>query len=85
MFALDCSRSMLTTDVLPSRLQHAKFASILRDFVQRHSSGRVGLVGFAGSAFIQCPLTFDYDAFEETLLSVDDRRCRCRARTSVGR
>ena len=35
--------------------------------------GRVGLVGFAGSAFIQCPLTFDYDAFEETLLSVDDK------------
>ena len=42
------------------------------DFVRRQSHGRVGLVAFAGSAFIQCPLTFDYDAFEETLLSVDD-------------
>ncbi len=39
----------------------------------RQSHGRVGLVAFAGSAFIQCPLTFDYDAFEETLLSVDEK------------
>jgi Ca-activated chloride channel homolog len=70
VFVLDCSRSMLATDVLPDRLQRAKF-SIL-DFVQRQSHGRVGLVAFAGSAFIQCPLTFDYDAFEETLLSVDE-------------
>ncbi len=70
VFVLDCSRSMLATDVLPDRLQRAKF-SIL-DFVRRQSHGRVGLVAFAGSAFIQCPLTFDYDAFEETLLSVDE-------------
>jgi Ca-activated chloride channel homolog len=70
VFVLDCSRSMLATDVSPNRLQRAKF-SIL-DFVRRQSHGRVGLVAFAGSAFIQCPLTFDYDAFEETLLSVDD-------------
>ena len=70
VFVLDCSRSMLATDVTPNRLQRAKF-SIL-DFVQRQSHGRVGLIAFAGSAFIQCPLTFDYDAFEETLLSVDE-------------
>jgi len=71
VFVLDCSLSMTTTDVLPSRLQRAKFAML--DFVRRQSHGRVGLVAFAGSAFIQCPLTFDYDAFEETLLSVDDK------------
>ena len=70
VFALDCSRSMLATDVAPNRLQREKF-SIL-DFVQRQSHGRIGLIAFAGSAFIQCPLTFDYDAFEETLLSVDE-------------
>lgn len=69
VFVLDCSRSMLATDVSPSRLARAKF-SIL-DFVRRQSHGRVGLVAFAGSAFIQCPLTFDYDAFEETLLAMD--------------
>jgi Ca-activated chloride channel family protein len=71
VFILDCSLSMTTSDVLPSRLQRAKFAML--DFVQRQSHGRVGLVAFAGSAFIQCPLTFDADAFEETLLSVDEK------------
>jgi Ca-activated chloride channel family protein len=71
VFVLDCSQSMTANDVLPSRMQRAKF-SIL-DFVRRQSHGRVGLVAFAGSAFIQCPLTFDAGAFEETLLSVDEK------------
>jgi Ca-activated chloride channel family protein len=71
VFVLDCSLSMTTSDVLPSRMQRAKFAML--DFVRRQSHGRVGLVAFAGSAFIQCPLTFDADAFEETLLSVDEK------------
>ena len=63
LFVLDCSKSMLATDVQPSRLGRAKFAIL--DFVQRHGRGRVGLVAFAGQAFLQCPLTFDYDAFRE--------------------
>jgi Ca-activated chloride channel family protein len=71
VFALDCSLSMTTSDVLPSRMQRAKFAML--DFVRKQSHGRVGLVAFAGSAFIQCPLTFDTDAFEETLLAVDEK------------
>lgn len=71
VFALDCSASMTASDVLPSRLQRAKFAIL--DFVQRRNHGRVGLVGFAGSAFIQCPLTFDTGAFEETLLAMDEK------------
>jgi Ca-activated chloride channel family protein len=71
VFVMDCSLSMSTTDVLPSRLQRAKFAVL--DFVRRQSHGRVGLVAFAGSAFIQCPLTFDTDAFEESLMSLDEK------------
>ena len=71
VFALDCSASMTATDVLPSRIQRAKFAIL--DFVQRQSHGRVGLVAFAGSAFIQCPLTFDTGAFEETLTAMDEK------------
>jgi len=71
VFVLDCSLSMTTSDVLPSRMERAKFAML--DFVRKQSHGRVGLVAFAGSAFIQCPLTFDVDAFEETLLSVDEK------------
>jgi len=71
VFVLDCSLSMTTTDVTPSRMQRAKFAML--DFVQKQSHGRVGLVAFAGSAFLQCPLTFDTGAFEETLMSVDEK------------
>lgn len=82
VFVLDCSLSMTTTDVLPSRMQRAKF-SIL-DFVQKQSHGRVGLVAFAGSAFIQCPLTFDAAAFEETLMGMDENTIPI-AGTDIGR
>jgi len=71
VFLLDCSRSMLASDVRPSRLQRAKLA--IMDFVQRRGRGRVGLVAFAGQAFLQCPLTFDYGAFQEALTIVDDK------------
>src|SRR5262245_19633309 len=71
VFVLDCSRSMLASDVLPSRLQRSKLAIL--DFVQRRGHGRVGLVAFAGQAFLQCPLTFDYGAFREALTAIDDK------------
>jgi Ca-activated chloride channel family protein len=71
LFILDCSRSMLASDVAPSRLQRAKLAIL--DYVQRHGHGRVGLVAFAGQAFLQCPLTFDYGAFQDALMAVDDK------------
>jgi Ca-activated chloride channel homolog len=69
LFVLDCSKSMLASDVKPNRLTRAKFA--IQDFVQQHGKGRIGLVAFAGQAFLQCPLTFDYDAFREALMAVD--------------
>ena len=62
---------MLATDVSPSRLQRAKLAVL--DYVQHHGRGRVGLVAFAGEAFLQCPLTFDYSAFEDALTALDDK------------
>ena len=71
VFVMDCSLSMTTTDVSPSRMQRAKFAVL--DFVRHQSHGRVGLVAFAGTAFIQCPLTFDTGAFEESLLGLDEK------------
>jgi len=70
VFLVDCSRSMLATDVSPSRLQRAKLAVL--DYVQHHGRGRVGLVAFAGQAFLQCPLTFDYGAFQDALSTLDD-------------
>ena len=69
VFLMDTSKSMLATDVTPSRLERAKMAVL--DFVHRHAGGRVGLVAFAGDAFLQCPLTLDYDAFEESIRDLD--------------
>ncbi|MGC3960136.1 MAG: VWA domain-containing protein [Verrucomicrobiota bacterium] len=71
VFAVDCSRSMLAADVSPHRLGRAKLA--VQDFVRRHTNGRVGLVAFAGQAFLQCPLTFDHGAFEDALLALDEK------------
>ena len=71
LFILDCSRSMLASDVTPNRLQRAKLAIL--DYVQRSSRGRVGLVAFAGQAFLQCPLTFDYGAFRDALIAIDEK------------
>ena len=67
MIAVDVSRSMLTKDVLPSRLERTKLA--LEDLVGQLKGDRVGLIAFAGGAFVQCPLTIDYNGF---LLAVRD-------------
>jgi len=69
VFLIDTSRSMLATDVTPNRLDRAKLAVL--DFLHRHAGGRVGLVAFAGDAFLLCPLTLDYDAFEDSLRELD--------------
>jgi len=71
VFVLDCSQSMTATDVHPSRLGRAKLA--IQEFVDQYGRGRIGLVAFAGQAFLQCPLTFDADAFRDALLAVDER------------
>jgi len=70
VFLLDCSASMDSTDVKPTRLARAKLA--IADFARQYHNGRIGLVAFAGQAFLQCPLTFDFDAFEESLKAVDN-------------
>jgi len=59
--ALDLSRSMLSEDAKPNRLAAAKRE--MRDLIDLLQGDRVGLVVFAGSALIQCPLTLDYGAF----------------------
>lgn len=62
---LDVSKSMLTEDVTPNRLAQAKFA--IQDLLQKLQGDRIGLIAFAGTAFVQCPLTIDYEAFRLTL------------------
>ena len=60
--ALDISNSMLAEDVPPNRMESAK--GELNNFLNRLENSRVGLVFFAGSAFVQCPLTMDYGTAE---------------------
>ena len=69
VFAVDTSRSMDTPDMKPSRLTRAKLA--IDDFVNRLDGDAVGIVAFAGSAFLVCPMTLDYAAFHESLNAVD--------------
>ena len=60
IFALDVSLSMQATDVAPSRL--VRSTNELKKLLDELRGDRVGLVLFAGDAFIQCPLTADYGA-----------------------
>ena len=69
LMAVDCSKSMLTQDVKPSRLERAKLA--LSDFSDRLPDNRLGLIAFAGDAFLQCPLTLDHDAFQSAVRELD--------------
>jgi Ca-activated chloride channel homolog len=66
--AIDSSRSMATKDVRPDRLERAKLAAL--DLMSLAKSDRVGLVTFAGTAFLQCPLTFDDSAFSQSVRAV---------------
>lgn len=67
MIAVDVSKSMLATDVRPNRLERSKFA--IKDLIKKLDGDRIGLIAFAGTSFLQCPLTIDYNGF---LLSLDD-------------
>lgn len=68
VIGLDVSRSMLAVDVKPNRLERAKLAIL--DLLNLLEGDRVALVPFAGTAFLQCPLTLDYDAFAQSLAAV---------------
>ena len=69
VIAIDTSRSMLATDVTPSRLARAKL--VAQDLLRLVRGDRVGLVAFAGSAFLQAPLTLDYNAVLTSLDELD--------------
>ena len=69
LVAVDTSKSMLTQDVKPDRLDRAKLA--VNDLVNNLNGDGIGLMAFAGEAFLQCPITLDYDAFRESLDSID--------------
>ncbi|MFO7890713.1 MAG: VWA domain-containing protein [bacterium] len=60
VIALDLSESMIAEDIKPNRLQKAKHE--ISSLINKFQGDRVALVGFAGKAFVQCPLTLDYSA-----------------------
>jgi Ca-activated chloride channel family protein len=69
LLAVDCSKSMLTEDVVPNRLERAKLA--IADFAAHLPGDRLGLIAFAGDAFLQCPLTLDHSAFLDAVNGLD--------------
>ncbi|MEI7904456.1 MAG: VWA domain-containing protein [Candidatus Firestonebacteria bacterium] len=71
MLAVDCSGSMDTQDIKPSRMARAKYS--LSTIINRMQGDRVGIVAFAGLAFVQCPLTLDYSAAKMLLGAIDTK------------
>ena len=69
MVVLDVSRSMLATDVHPSRLGRAKVD--LQDLVKQLRGDRVGLLAFRGKPILLCPLTTDYGFLSQALKGAD--------------
>lgn len=69
IIAMDTSNSMLATDLQPNRLTRAKLAA--EDLLNQIEGDRVGLLAFAGSSFLQAPLTSDFSAVRESLQEID--------------
>jgi Ca-activated chloride channel family protein len=65
LLAIDLSRSMLTPDVKPSRLDRTKL--LIQSLLEKLAGERVGLVVFSGTAFLQAPLSADYEILREFL------------------
>ncbi|MDR0872304.1 MAG: VWA domain-containing protein [Prevotellaceae bacterium] len=68
MIALDISNSMMATDIAPSRLEKSK--QILSQLIDNLGDNRIGLVVFAGEAYIQLPITSDLASAKMFLASI---------------
>ena len=69
IIALDISNSMLAQDVAPSRLEKSKM--MVENLVDNFTNDKIGLVVFAGDAFVQLPITSDYVSAKMFLQSID--------------
>jgi Ca-activated chloride channel family protein len=67
--AVDCSLSMQAEDLKPNRMAHAKL--ILEQIIDRLAGSRIGLIAFAGQAYVECPLTVDENAAKDVLETLD--------------
>ena len=69
MICLDISNSMMAQDVAPSRLEKSKI--VVEDLVDHFRNDQIGMVVFAGDAFIQLPITSDYVSAKLFLQDID--------------
>jgi len=69
IIAMDISNSMLAEDVSPSRLDRSKM--IVENLVDKFSNDKIGLIVFAGDAFVQLPITSDYVSAKMFLSNID--------------
>ncbi|HUT65907.1 MAG TPA: VWA domain-containing protein [Spirochaetota bacterium] len=79
--AIDLSRSMTVEDVKPNRLERAKLSAL--EIVNSLRGDRIGLILFAGDAFVQCPLTNDYEAVSTFISSLGTKTAEASG-TSLG-
>ncbi|GAB5559939.1 MAG: hypothetical protein SynsKO_15860 [Synoicihabitans sp.] len=69
LIGVDLSKSMLAADVAPTRLERAKL--LITGLLEQLEGERVGLAVFAGTSFLQSPLSADYEILEEFLPALD--------------
>ncbi|MCL1868286.1 MAG: VWA domain-containing protein [Paludibacter sp.] len=81
MIAIDVSNSMLAQDIEPNRLEKAKL--IVSQLVDRMNDDRIGLVVFAGDAYVQLPITADYVSAKMFLQSISPEMV-ARQGTAIG-
>ena len=81
LLALDLSRSMLSTDVKPARLDRARL--LVESLLDKLKGERVGLLVFSGTAFLQCPLSPDYEVLRERSRARSTSRDWSKTRSSI--
>lgn len=69
VFALDVSKSMLAEDIAPNRLEKSK--QLMTQIINNLAGDRVGIIGYAGSAFPQVPITTDFSSAKLFLNGMD--------------
>ena len=82
MMTIDTSGSMSALDFQPNRMGAAKQAVL--DFIDKRSTDRIGVVVFADSAMLQCPLTLDYFAVEEYVKTIYIGMLKSPGGTAIG-
>lgn len=81
IFCVDISKSMDATDIAPSRLSRAKLQ--LSSFVDELQGDRIGIIAFAGTASLDCPLTDDYESVQMVISSLSTNQA-IRMGTDIG-